>query len=42
MGLAILRNPNLKDGNAEVGLLLDKRYWNRGYGTDILSAFIPA
>lgn len=36
IGMANLININFKDGNAELGLLIDKQYQKMGYGEDIV------
>ena len=40
IGMANLLNINLKDGNAEHGLLLDKNFQGKGYGTSIVLAIM--
>jgi RimJ/RimL family protein N-acetyltransferase len=36
--MANLLNINFKDGNAEHGLLLDKKFQGKGYGKDVVNA----
>jgi RimJ/RimL family protein N-acetyltransferase len=38
IGMANLLNINFKDGNAEHGLLLDKKFQGKGYGKDVVNA----
>jgi RimJ/RimL family protein N-acetyltransferase len=40
IGMANLININFKDGNAEHGLLLDKKYRGQGYGYEIVQAIM--
>ena len=40
IGMANLININFKDGNAEHGLLLDKQYQGKGYGSDVVHAIM--
>ncbi len=40
IGMANLININLKDGNAEHGLLLNKEYQGKGYGTDVVKSIM--
>ncbi len=40
IGMANLLNINFKDGNAEHGLLLDKNFQGKGYGTEIVKAIM--
>lgn len=40
VGMANLVNINFKDGNAEHGLLLDKKYQRKGYGYDVVHAMM--
>ncbi len=36
LGMANLLNINLKDGNAELGLLLDPKYQGKGFGIEVV------
>jgi RimJ/RimL family protein N-acetyltransferase len=40
IGMANLLNINFKDGNAEHGLLIDKKYQGQGYGKDVVNAIM--
>ena len=40
IGMANLVNINFKDGNAEHGLLLDKQYQGKGYGSDVVQTIM--
>ena len=40
IGMANLININFKDGNAEHGLLLDKKYRGQGYGYAVVQAIM--
>lgn len=40
IGMANLLNINFKDGNAEHGLLIDKNFQGKGYGTEIVKAIM--
>lgn len=38
IGMANLININFKDGNAEHGLIIDKKYQGKGFGFDVVNA----
>jgi len=40
IGMANLLNINFKDGNAELGLLLDPEYQGKGFGKDIVNTLM--
>lgn len=40
VGMANLLNINFKDGNAEVGLIIDPAYQNQGFGHKIINALM--
>jgi RimJ/RimL family protein N-acetyltransferase len=40
IGMANLVNINFKDGNAEHGLLIDKKYQGKGYAIDVVNAIM--
>ncbi len=40
IGMANLLNINFKDGNAELGLLLDPKYQGKGFGKDVVKTLM--